>query len=95
MKTIYKSEKLSSGQPWYPTSNKFWVVFSSDISTGLVQSKQISNNTSVFLLCRTYLLEDKEFHEYQFIYYKDGEKVSRKEAAKPLEYKRDFEKLLK
>lgn len=97
MNTMYWSDKISEGKPWYPGSTRFWVKFSSDVNREFVRYKHYKKYV-IFLFCRRYRFEDKEFTEYQFQYHLETEDktfdISRDDIKKTLEYRKDFTALI-
>ena len=95
MRTVYRTDNISQGKPWFKGSDKFWVKFSSKVSVEVAKAKEYRDG-SVFLMRRVYDFEEGGmFFEYQFEYRRFGEVISRQEMKKMIEYNQDFENLLK
>lgn len=97
MKTVYWTEKNSEGRPWYKGSDRYWVVFSSDVNKEFVSCKDLGNY-KVYLSRRTYTFGLQTFYEYSFEYYIYSQTgfvpINRQYIKNLINYNKEFEDLL-
>ena len=92
MRTVFQISELPK-RPWYPGSNKFWNDSKKHLLS-VAGQRILKNGYIVFMNYRNLSLNNEDYFEYWFNYFKDGILIDRTILKKIVRYNKSFEGII-